>query len=240
MTIFTLNLWRQYDWENRKPKIVEFLRTNLPDVVLLQEVQILPSGLSQVEELKNELENQTENQKDFAKNTKNSIYLSLFHSTIYPKYKEKGEILQIPKQHGMAILSKYPIINSFNYFVPMQESETEPRSVLCFDILVHQTVHKFVNIHLGNRQHWAIPQLENLLEFLEKRGETRILVGDFNLFDFGCPKNYKSSFDFENYISYPAKNWTLDYILIPQTYRFESIEIVKNLSDHFGILSKIV
>ena len=221
MTIFTLNLWRQYQWKIRKPKIVEFLKENLPDVICLQEVQICPNGLSQTEELQQLLPE----------------YGFCIHSTIYPKTTEKGQLLENPKQHGMAILSKYPITNSLTYFVPQQKDEKEPRSVLLFDVLKNNEIYKFTNVHLGNHTNWATPQLANLLTFLEIRQEKRILAGDFNLFKLAKLANYHSSFNFQNYTSH--KNWTLDYVLLPQKYQFQALEISENLSDHFGLLVEI-
>ena len=221
MTIFTLNLWRQYEWKARKPKIVQFLQQNLPDVICLQEVQICPNGLSQAEELQKLLPE----------------YGFCIHSTIYPKTTEKGQLLEIPKQHGMAILSKYPITNSLTYFVLMQDEEKEPRSVLLFDVLKNDKIYKFVNVHLGNRTNWAIPQLANLLEFLEIRQEQRILAGDFNLFELSKFANYYSSFNYQNYISH--KDWTLDYVLLPSDYNFKNLQLVENLSDHSGLLIEI-
>ena len=221
MTIFTLNLWRQYEWKTRKPKIVEFLKENLPDVICLQEVQICPNGLSQAEELQQVL----------------SEYQFCIHSTIYPKISEKGKLLPTSKQHGMAVLSKYPVTNSLTYFVPQQKDEKEPRSVLLFDILKNSEIYKFVNVHLGNKTEWATPQMANLLEFLEKRNEQRILCGDFNLFELPKLANYHSSFDYQNYKSH--KDWTLDYVLLPSNYNFKNLQLVENLSDHSGLLIEI-
>lgn len=191
----------------------------MPDVILFQKVQILSSGLSQVEELKNKLNKKIK-----------KIYPYSVHHTIYLKLSEQGKILETPKQYRMVVLCKHPITNSFNYFV-VQTEELEPRSVLCFDIIIKEKgkkeIYNLANIHLENRQHWAKPQFENLLQFLKNRNENRILAGDFNLFDLQTPQNYYSSFDFQSYISYPNKNWTLDYILIPQKYQFKTQKLWK-------------
>jgi exonuclease III len=54
ISIFTLNLWRYYDFDSRKQKIIKFLKKNDPDIIFLQEVQINQgfSPFSQVELIK--------------------------------------------------------------------------------------------------------------------------------------------------------------------------------------------
>lgn len=230
ISIFTLNLWRYYDFDSRKPKIIKFLKKNDPDIIFLQEVQINQefSPLSQVELI-----------KKFLPNYKYSI-----HSTIYLKHFERGKRLKVPVQHGMAILSKYPILNSFEYFLAQENNESEPRSILCFDVDIKEKSYYFANIHFTNKEQTAKNELVEFLKFIHSRGEKRILAGDFNLFDL--PKysdiyvGYRLSYNFKNYLSYPNDNGCLDYVLMPDNFEFKDLELSgPGLSDHKGVFVKI-
>ncbi len=230
--IFTLNLWRYNDFENRINNIVSLIQERKPDVILLQETQIDEqySAFSQVELIQKRLPE----------------YIYSYHSTIYLKVTQRGERLEKPIQHGMSILSKYPIINFFEYYL---ESETgdEPRSVTCFDLKTDLEVFKFANIHFNNEENSARKQFVEFLNFLKNRDEARIMVGDFNMYDLPryfidleLNKDYIISSDIEKYVSYPEKDWCLDYILVPKKFFFVNIVITSQyLSDHNGIFATI-
>lgn len=231
LLIFTLNLWRYYDFDSRLPRIIKVLQDKDPDVIFLQEVQINPkfSTFSQVELM-----------KKFLPDYKYSI-----HSTIYLKHFERGKRLKMPVQHGMAILSKYPILNSFEYFLKQADADSEPRSILCFDVKKQSKVYYLANIHFTNKENLAKNELKEFLNFIHNRKEERIMAGDFNLFNLvkykDLYKDYKLSFDFQNYLSYPQDNGCLDYILIPKNFEFQSLELLPdNLSDHKALFSKII
>ena len=102
MKILSLNLWRYYDWENRFENIVNSILEKEPDVIFLQEVQLdkEKSLFSQVEILKKEL----------------GEYKYSIFSTIVIKTHQRGKELKNPIQHGMAILSKYPIVDPFVFY----------------------------------------------------------------------------------------------------------------------------
>lgn len=228
--VLTLNLWRYYDFEKRLGNIINIIKEKLPDIVLFQEVQIdrRQSPLSQVEIIKKLLPN----------------YPYSIHSTIYPKFSQGGEVLTQPVQHGMAVLSRFPITNSLEYFTPRSEGEEEPRSVLLFDIKKNSKIFKLVNIHFANNEDWAKKQMEDLIKFIDSRGEKRIMAGDFNMYDL--PKytklieGYKLSYIHKEYISFPKDDWCLDYVAIPDTMSFSSVEMIEEyLSDHKGLLTTI-
>lgn len=230
ISIFTLNLWRYYDFDSRKPKIIKFLKKNDPDIIFLQGVQINQafSPFSQVELI-----------KKFLPSYKYSI-----HSTIYLKHFERGKRLKVPVQHGMAILSKYPILNSFEYFLAQENNESEPRSILCFDVDIKEKLYYFANIHFTNKEQTAKNELVEFLKFIHSRGEKRILAGDFNLFDL--PKysdiyvGYRLSYNFKNYLSYPNDNGCLDYVLMSDNFEFKDLRLSESgLSDHKGVFVKI-
>lgn len=230
--IFTLNLWRYYDFDIRLSNIINSIQDKNPDVIFLQETQIdeAKSPFSQVELIKNKLVE----------------YKYSYHSTIYLKKIQRGVTLDKPIQEGMSVLSKYPIVNFFEYYL-YTEPEKEPRSIMCFDMEINNKLFKFANIHFNNDEESAKSQLKDFLKFLTTRVEKRIMVGDFNLYglpkylvELGLDKDYNLSFDFKNYISYPEHGWCLDYILIPNEFKFLSVDTIEgNLSDHQGVFTVI-
>lgn len=226
----TLNYWRYYELEKRLENIINAIQTEEPDVICFQEMQIDSnySPFSQVELLKSKL----------------SGYDFSLHSTIYIKTHQRGMKLSQPVQHGMAILSRHPVINSFEYYLNLSEDEKEPRSILCFDIKFDTEIVKLANIHFGNRERWAKAQLQEFLNYLATRKERRILAGDFNSYQLSQYKDiyrgYISSYDTKAYISYPKDNWCLDYVLIPDNYKFTDIKLIDEyLSDHKGLITDI-
>lgn len=195
LKLLTLNLWRYYDFENRFENIISEISRLQPDVIFLQEVQIdeTRSPFSQVELLKEKL----------------NAYKYSIHSTIYPKTSQRGISLEIPVQHGMAVLSKHPIVHSFEYYLKQSEDEKELRSNLCLDINFNEQLIKLANIHFGNKEEWAKKQIEQFTNYLTSRNEQRIMAGDFNMYGLANYKNlypdYLSSFEFKEYISFPEK-----------------------------------
>lgn len=239
MKILSLNLWRYYDWENRFENIVNSILEKKPDVIFLQEVQLdkEKSNFSQVDILKTEL----------------SEYKYSIFSTVTIKTHQRGEELKNPIQHGMAILSRFPILNSFNYYLKLSRDEKEARSILCFDLEKDDKIYKMANIHFGNREDWAQSQLKEFIDFLDLRKEKRIMAGDFNLFKMteygGIFKGYNLSYNFKKYQSFKEdyengkiveKKGTLDYVLIPNKYNFKSLEVWDEyLSDHNALFVEI-
>lgn len=230
ISIFTLNLWRYYDFESRLVNFEKVIKDKNPDIIFLQEVQIdtTISPFSQVEMIKKLLPE----------------YQYSIHSTIYLKESQRGEKLSIPVQHGMAVLSKYPIINSFEYFLSKNKAETEPRSILCFDVLVESKMYYFANIHFTNQEEAAQQQLVEFLHFIHSRGEKRIIAGDFNLYNLPeCPNiftGYKLSYDYHSYVSDPNNKGCLDYVMIPDDFSFSNLELLEEyLSDHKGLFVNV-
>jgi endonuclease/exonuclease/phosphatase family metal-dependent hydrolase len=228
--ILTLNLWRYYDFEIRLPNIVEVIKNNNIDVVFMQEVQTDESfsSFSQVEIIKKYLPE----------------YKYSLHSVVYKKTSQQGKELLKPIQHGMAILSKYPIVNSFEYYVTQNQGEIEPRSILCFDVEINTKLYKLANIHFANKEDWAKKQFEEFMQFLFSRNEKRIMAGDFNMFNLSEYREifpgYKISTDVKNYVSFPKDNYCLDYILIPDEFDFQDFQVLEEyLSDHKGLIGEI-
>ncbi|HEX6258833.1 MAG TPA: hypothetical protein VFZ48_05115, partial [Candidatus Saccharimonadales bacterium] len=84
---------------------------------------------------------------------------------------------------------------------------------------------------------YSVEQLRELIAIFASRKEERIIAGDFNIPQLENEKesyteNYTSSIDFKKYVSFPSENITLDYVLIPKQFTFDSLEVHEGLSDH--------
>ncbi len=233
--ILSLNLWRYNDFDIRFENLLKVISNKNPDIILLQESQIDQSfsRLSQVEIIKNKIN------EVISKDYKFSHY-----STVYLKKYQKGEKLEIPVQHGMGIISKYPVVNSFEYYLNIIDKNPEPRSIFCFDLEIEDHIHKFANVHFTNNDIEAPKELQEFLGFIENRNERRIMCGDFNIFNLSeylkNNKDYTLSTKFKKYILYEKDNGTLDYVLLPKEYNFIDFECLNDyLSDHKGIFAVV-
>ena len=71
------------------------------------------------------------------------------------------------------------------------------------------------------------------------------MIGDFNIkhpeyLSQAIYGNYVSSYDYKKYLSYPAANYTLDYVVIPKEFKFKSLKCLgKGLSDHMALLAEV-
>jgi len=95
----------------------------------------------------------------------------------------------------------------------------------------------FANIHFANKEEWAQNQLSEFLNFIHSRKEKRIMAGDFNL--YGLPKyssltkGYELSYSYKKYVSYPKDNYCLDYVMLPDQFKFTGLELLDTyMSDH--------
>ena len=121
-----------------------------------------------------------------------------------------------------------------------EKDESEPRSILCFDLKIKSRIYYFANIHFTNKEESAKNELVEFLNFIHSRGEKRIMAGDFNMFNLPKYSNlfngYKLSYNYKPYISYTKDNGCLDYIMIPDNFNFTHLELVEEyLSDHKGL-----
>ncbi len=80
------------------------------------------------------------------------------------------------------------------------------------DLLINKRTVDIANIHLSNNKY----STEQLREF-EKESYA---------------KYYTSSIDFKKYVSFPSESITLDYVLIPKRFAFDSLDVHEGLSDH--------
>ena len=220
----TLNLWGFKDWEHRFPTIVSILQNEMPDVVCTQETQrgIDGSGPDQLEQLKGAV---------------GYPHAAFFKARL--RMPKNGDPFQVPLEHGIGILSRYPIEDI--EIVPLAKAgpdDTEERITVYFSITKDGLKQHVAAVHFSNRDDWALNHLHQVLDKVKKDARRPIMGGDFNIFSMTheiAPYGdlYVNSYDVKKYISFPEDNDTLDYILIPKTQEFSSIECLDDyVSDH--------
>lgn len=225
--IISLNLGGYTDWESRKPKIIEYLNSENADIVLLQEVRFDETkyAVNQAVEL----------------NTMFNAPYEFTSSSVSRFYRPSvGE----PYKEGLAVLSQKQIKNSEVFALTQMPDDKHIRLVQNIDIDDGGLSLKVSNIHLSNNQ-YAPNQLRELMGVLDRRGEKRIVVGDFNIANLSAHnelyKGYTASHEYdEHYVSFPSKELTIDYMLLPDEYKYKSIVVMDGLSDHVALSIEIM
>jgi len=230
--ILNLNLWNYNNFKERKPKIIQFIRKHNPDIVVFQEVrddlQFNKKGNNQAKQLNEELQ-----------------YPHLAFYPVTDKRKERPEKYKHYCIEGTAILSKFSILKT-----EMIELKKHPEDrYTCGNLYVRIKAEKIIdliNVHFSNNDLFSKLHLIETMEQIRKKKIHPIIAGDFNMWHTDWLENitgdnYTNSFIYNKYISYPARKWTLDYIVIPKEYRFKSFKSVgKDLSDHKALVAEIV
>jgi endonuclease/exonuclease/phosphatase family metal-dependent hydrolase len=240
LRLLTLNLYRYYTWSERLPQIVSMINHCKPDVVMLQEVQLSLSFSpeSQAHQI-----------------AKLTGYEYVVFSPIMTKERQidsSGD-MTAQAEHGLAMISRFPLELLSNHPLPRHSLDKEPRSVLVCEIeleVEHEVEHglkekvQLANVHLENNTEVANTQLGQLCEILASHKQIPILAGDFNIVNYTSNLNiasetYANSLAFEPYISYPKDQSTLDYVFIPENYSFKSVicdEAFDGASDHRAVV----
>lgn len=229
MKITTLNLQGFENWQERSPRIVDFLEQEKPDVVFLQEAVYLPeiSPFNNAQLLNQKLGYEYEA----------SAISRLQVGREYPVYRE-----------GLAVLSRFAISKSDVVILKQAEGDKHNRIVQLVDIETPDGTIKVANVHFSitDFTDFATAHLAETLDILEARDEQRIIAGDFNLrgqqWENTQPlwqENYVSSSS-ADYVSFPKNNDRVDYVLAPKAYDMRNITTSPDdLSDHRALTVEI-
>ncbi|HEY4269361.1 MAG TPA: endonuclease/exonuclease/phosphatase family protein [Galbitalea sp.] len=227
MKIISLNLRGFFDWEAREPLILEYLRREQPEVLLLQEVVFLPdqSPFAQVDLL---------NQ---------AAGFPHRHSSIS---RLQGSKQFGPYREGLAVLSQLPVTGSETVILLHEQDDPHNRLVQFFEIEdAAGSAWKFANVHLSVRDDYALIHLEEVLGILKARGEKRIIGGDFNMNHLERHANlwkgeYVLTTEIEHYVSFAGSHQANDYFLVPTEYALGRIELSEDgLSDHRALAVEV-
>jgi endonuclease/exonuclease/phosphatase family metal-dependent hydrolase len=227
LTLTTLNLQGFENWEQRSPRIIDYLERTNADVVVFQEAVFLPTV-------------SPHNQAQLLNQTLGYPYQvsTISRRQSSPDYEVYRE--------GLALISKYHIRSSDTLILKRADGDEHDRILQLVDVWVGDQIVRIGHIHFSitDTVDYATPQLEETLSILKAREEKRILIGDFNLTHLEETSHlwadeYIASTDVP-YISYPSMNKRTDYALIPKEYSFEKITVSEDgLSDHRGLTIEI-
>lgn len=239
LKIITINIWRYYEWKKRKEKLINFLRKQNADVILLQEA-------AYDDRLKDKWKNQIEEINDKLN------YTNVYFSKLMEMEKWHEESINWKMYYGFGILSKYQIILTEIIILPPIEKNKKfgfmhivvksPRGNL--DLL---------NVHFENTDKGSKEHLKQTLEWCRKRKIKPIIAGDFNM---KVIENLKEIAEGDYYISYlikPYKSFmptkfsndkipiTLDYIITHKDkFEIKDIECINlDISDHNPVIAEV-
>ncbi len=229
------------NYQERLEKIVALLDKEQADIVCMQEVSFGPD--MSVAERINQLM-QTPYKYTVAQMSERYT-LDKFSDGFMKKWKA-GLIEHYDDytSDGLAILSREPVTKSRTIVlkpVPADERGRPDFRVRIAQILEFDSGFTITNTHLASNNNSHL-QLKELIDF----STTDAIVGDFNMFADSMHSHkdiwqdsYAQSFDFEQYISFPDEQVTLDHMLLKPKFKFTSIRTVEGLSDHSAVIFEI-
>jgi len=230
--IFNLNIWNYTNWEERKPKIIQEIKKENPEIVAFQEirddVKFNKKGNNQAKQLNEELN-----------------YPHYVFSPITDKRKERPGKYKRRCIEGMAILSKYPILSYKKFILKKHEDDIYTCGFLEVKLKIDNKKIDILNVHFSNNEYFSLLHIFETLKYIKNNKLNPIIVGDFNFYESEIlndlvKENFVSSIKYKNYLSYPLRNWTLDYILIPKKFKFKSLKCLgKGLSDHRALACEV-
>ena len=239
LKFLTLNLWRYYEWDKRKQKVVEFLKEQDADIVFLQEAaydeRLKDKWSDQVQEINEEL------------NYSGAIFGTLMEMT---KWHEK--MIDWVMYYGFGILSKYPVKHSEVIVLPPIQKDKK----FGFMHIVIETPKEnidLVNAHFENTDTGSKEHLKKTLEWCKNKKIKPVIAGDFNMKIINnlkelAEKDYHISYLIKPYKSFMPTEFshdrvpiTLDYIIAHKgKFEMSGVKCVNNeVSDHKPVIAKI-
>ncbi len=230
----TLNLWRYHDWDKRSDNIASLINKEAPDCIAFQEV----------------LTNHAFSDFPFTDIIADKCgykYRTFAPTLVRNNSRDKEGNRTQRASEGQAFISKFPIITSENYFLKQHPAYPEDVTVLFQSVEVADGLVEFCNVHFANND-ISYKHLDELLELIEKRATTPIILGDFNIYKLAEYKkknqflnNYSISSEIDEYVSYEPDGEPLDYIAVPSS-KYEIKGVVCSdiyVSDHKALIAII-
>lgn len=240
--VLSLNLCNYHNFEERKSRIVNFIKKISPDIVAFQEVR---------DDLR--YNSIGDNQAKQINRYLNYPYLDFVETM------NINQVKNMPNEpactEGLAILSKLPILKTAKKILKKQPNDKFTRAIMHVRLMSDKTI-DILNVHFSPGMQFAKLHLEETLKFSRALGTNQVILGDFNMPNPEIIKemahDYHVSTDVKEYISYcPKENikkdkvhnpkpCTLDYILIPKNHRFKYFNCIdEDLSDHSALIAEI-
>jgi endonuclease/exonuclease/phosphatase family metal-dependent hydrolase len=235
LKIITINVWRYYEWEKRKQKLIDFLKKEDADIILFQEA---------ASNEKSNWENQIAEINEIL-NYPSSAFEKLVKMT---KWHE--EPINYEMYYGFGILSKYKIKETQLVKLKHVLKEKDFGFMHCV-IEIKEDKFDFLNVHFENTDEGSKEQLKETLQFCKKKNIFPIIAGDFNMKNTEtlnklAEKNYEISYFIKPYFSFMPTEFsnnkepiTLDYIIVDKNkFKIKKVECIKNSpSDHLPIVA---
>lgn len=230
--IFDLNLWNYNNFEERKPRIIEAIRKYDPDIIAFQEVR-----------------------DDLRFNSKGYNQARQLNARLGYKYFTFMKTMDVNKVNiriqnpdcieGLAILSKYPVVNVLRKKLKQHEGDKYTRGILYARIKKEGEDIDICVIHFSPGGFFGKLYFEETLGYFKEKQLNPIILGDFNIDDQNfivnlVSKEYEVSRVFNNCVTLPETKRTIDDILIPKKYKFETFFCAgTDLSDHRALIAEI-
>lgn len=241
--VLSLNLCNYHNFEERKFRIIDFIKRISPDIVALQEVR---------DDLK--YNSAGDNQAKQINRHLGYPYMAFVETMDINQVKDTPNAPACAE--GLAILSKLPILKALKRKLKKQARDKFSRAVMHVKVASNKTIDIF-NVHYSPGTLFAKLHLEETLKISKGLGISPIILGDFNIPDPKIIKelasDYSISTDTKKYLSYHPKGnikkdkvynleaCTLDYILIPKNCKFKYFDCRdEGLSDHNALIAEIV
>lgn len=234
LKIMSLNLWRYYDWDVRKDYITSLIQEQAPDFIALQEV-LTNHAFSDFP------------QSDFIADACGYPFWAFGPTLLRMNSRDKEGNRNQQASEGQACISKYPILATESYFLRQHPGYAEDVSVQFCSLDVNGETVELCNVHFANND-VAYKQLDELLELIEMRGTTPIILGDFNIYKLAeykatnqLLKSYRISSEVADYVSFPRDGESLDYIAVPNSkYVVQDVVCPDTyVSDHKALLATV-
>lgn len=239
LKILTTNIWRYYEWEKRKEKLIQFLKKQDADIVFMQEVAC-------DERLKDKWKNQVE-EINKGLNYENSVFEKLMKMV-----KWHGESIDYEMYYGFGILSKYPIKNTELVILPPVEKN---KRFGFFHVVIETPKGDIdlINVHFENTDKGSKNHLKQTLEWCKRKKINPIIAGDFNMKIIDnlmelVDKDYEISYKIKSYKSFIPTEFsnnrepiTLDYIIASkEKFKMLSADCINNdVSDHNPVVVEL-
>ncbi|MDD4877790.1 MAG: endonuclease/exonuclease/phosphatase family protein [Candidatus Nanoarchaeia archaeon] len=240
LKVITNNIWRYYEWETRKDKLIAFLKEKNADLIFLQE-----AAYDERKKWKNQVHeiNEALNYKDFA-------FGKLADMTKWHK-----EPINWVMHIGLGILSKYPLKYSEVVLLPIYPQFGDKKQLGFYHVVINtpEGDMDLINVHFSNNNESAKLHLKETLNWCKERNIKPIIAGDFNIKIVGhlleeSQEEYEISYAIKSYKSFYPTEFshdkepiTLDYILAHKNkFRMTDVECIDtDISDHKPVMAII-
>lgn len=235
LKIITINIWRYYDWEKRKKKLIDFLKKENADIILFQEA---------ASSEKSKWNNQMEEINEIVK------YPFFAFEKLVQMTKWHQKPIDYEMYYGFGILSKYKLKNV--ELVKLKHIQKEKDfGFMNTTMEIGKKDFHFLNVHFENTDDGSKQQLKDTLEFCNKKNIFPIIAGDFNMKNTAAlkeltGKDYDISYFVKKYFSFMPTEFsnnkepiTLDYIIVNKNkFEIKDVKCVEDSpSDHRPIVA---